>query len=60
MRNFEKLSDYQLINLFQRGNIDYLLKIKIINEIERRDLKLVNEFKLFVSTTKNERVLCLM
>jgi hypothetical protein len=60
MRNFEKLSDYQLINLFQRGNNDDLFKIKIINEIERRDLKLVNEFKLFVSTTKNERVLCLM
>lgn len=50
MRNLEKLSDYQLINLYLGGNIDDLLKIKIVNEIERRDLKLVSGFKSFIST----------
>lgn len=50
MNNLEKLSDFQLINLFQGGNIDTELKGKIINEIDRRDLKLVYECKSFMTT----------
>ncbi|MBA4155431.1 hypothetical protein [Flavobacterium sp.] len=49
MNKLEKLSDYQLINLFQGGNLDAELKRKVINEIDRRDLKLSNEDKSFIS-----------
>ena len=42
MNNLEKLSDNQLINLFNGGNIELELKDKLIEEIDRRDLQLIN------------------
>ncbi|CAM4444156.1 hypothetical protein [Flavobacterium terrigena] len=39
MNNIEKLTDEQLVNLFQNPNIDIELKKSIINEIDRRDLE---------------------
>lgn len=46
MNKVEKLTDEQLINLFQNQNIDKELKKSIISEIDRRDLeKLVSKDK---------------
>ncbi len=39
MNDVEKLTDIQLVNLFQNPNIDIELKKTIINEIDRRDLE---------------------
>jgi len=39
MNTVEKLTDEQLVNLFQNPNIDIELKKTIINEIDRRDLE---------------------
>jgi len=39
MNKIEKLTDEQLINLFQNQNIDKELKKSIIDEIDRRDLE---------------------
>ncbi|MGC4040914.1 MAG: hypothetical protein QM710_09085 [Flavobacterium sp.] len=39
MENLDKLSDEQLISLFQNSRLDTELKSKIIYEIDRRDLK---------------------
>jgi membrane-anchored protein YejM (alkaline phosphatase superfamily) len=41
MTNIEKLSDDQLVNLFKNSKIDKDLKQKIIQEIDKRDLKKV-------------------
>lgn len=42
MNNLEKLSDSQLMNLFQGSNIDTELKNKLIHEIDRRDIKKID------------------
>ncbi|GGD22535.1 hypothetical protein [Flavobacterium orientale] len=49
MNNLEKLSDNQLINLFNGGNIDTDLKNKLINEIDRRDLEKIKNKKESIS-----------
>ena len=49
MNYLEKLSDSQLIHLFNGGNIDSELKDKLIKEIDRRDLELVNKKREFIS-----------
>lgn len=54
MNNLEKLSDSQLMNLFQGGNIDIELKNKLIHEIDRRDLKKNKNQK--VSFSKNQKL----
>lgn len=49
MNYLEKLSDNQLINLFNGGNIELELKDKIIKEIDRRDLQLINSKRESIS-----------
>ncbi|MES2545354.1 MAG: hypothetical protein V4548_10745 [Bacteroidota bacterium] len=58
MKNLDKLSDEQLINLFKNNNIDKELKITIISEMDRRDLKKLEETHLgFDFYTKIEIIL---
>ena len=40
--NLEKLSDNQLIDLFNNRNLDKELKSKIIFEVDRRDLEIIS------------------